>query len=135
MFKIRESDLTIEHHIKEICRQYLPSSITLLAVVVLDRFPLNANGKVDRTHLPLPELNLSVNDIPKTDIEIELETFWCRLLKVNNIPLDVNLLTLGGDSLHLMLAINHYCRQWLSNQSQIDLSIFFERRLSRNMRD
>jgi hypothetical protein len=125
----RESDLTIEQNIKEICRQYLPSSITLFAVVVLDRFPLNANGKIDRARLPLPEMNfvpLSVNDIPQTDIEIELETFWCQLLKINNIPRDVNLLTLGVNSLHLMLATNHYCRQWLwSHQSQIDLSIFF----------
>ncbi len=53
-----ESDLTIEKHIKEICHQYLPSSITLFAVVVLDRFPLNANGKIDRVRLPLPEMNL-----------------------------------------------------------------------------
>ncbi len=65
-------------HIKEIYRQYLLSSITLFAVVVLDRFPLNANGKIDRARLPLPDMNLaplSVNDIPQTGLEIELETF------------------------------------------------------------
>jgi non-ribosomal peptide synthetase component F len=124
----RESDLTIEQHIQEICRQYLPSSITLFAVIVLDRFPLNANGKIDRARLPLPELNLSslsINDKPKTEFEIELERFWCQLLKLDNIPRDVNLIRLGANSFHFMLATNYYCRQWLSDQPQIDLSIFF----------
>jgi aryl carrier-like protein len=126
----REPGLIVEQQIKEICRQYLPSSMTLFAVVVLDRFPLNANGKIDRARLPLPESQVavfSVNDTPQTELELELQTFWCRLLKTNNISRDVNLLTLGADSLHFMLATNHYCRQWLSDQPQVDLSIFYRR--------
>ncbi|CAF4145288.1 unnamed protein product, partial [Adineta steineri] len=124
----READLTIEQQIKEICSQYLPSSISLFAVVVLERFPLNANGKIDRARLPSPEphtVTLPVNHIPQTEIEAELQTLWCRLLKVDNVPSDINLLTLGANSLHFMLATNHYCRQWLSNQPQVDFSIFF----------
>jgi aryl carrier-like protein len=124
----REPNLIIEQYIKDICHQYLPLSITLFAVVVLDHFPLNANGKIDRARLPPPESHvatLSANNTPQTKLELELQTFWCRLLKVNYVPHDVNLLNLGADSLHFMLAINYYCRQWLSNQTQIDLSIFF----------
>ena len=126
----RESDLLIEQHIKEISRQYLPASISLFAVVVLDRFPLNANGKIDRARLPLPpsESHATVSPVgsaPQTELELQLHSFWCRLLKVDSVPCDANLLSLGADSLHFMLATNHYCRQWLSNQSQVDLSIFF----------
>ena len=124
----REPDLIVDQQIKEVCRQHLPASVNLFAVVVLDRFPLNANGKIDRARLPPPESHVtafSVNDVPETELELELKTFWCRLLKIDNIPRDVNLLTLGANSLHFMLAINHYCRQWLSTQPQMDLSIFF----------
>jgi aryl carrier-like protein len=126
--QIRESNQIMERQIKEICAQYLPSSIVLYAVIVLDRFPLNANGKIDRARLPLPELHIAalpVNDTPRTKLELDLQTFWCRQLKVDYVPYDINLLTLGADSLHFMLAANHYCRQWLSNQCQLDLSVFF----------
>lgn len=84
--------------------------------------------KNDRARLPLPELNfssLSINDKPKTELEIELEIFWCQLLKIDNIPCYVNLIRLGANSFHFMLATNYYCCQWLSDQPQIDLSIFF----------
>jgi len=125
----REPNLIIEQHIKEICRQYLPSSMSLFAVVVLDRFPLNANGKIDRARLPPPSeahgTALPATNKPQTELELEVQTFWCGILKIDNVPTDVNLLTLGANSLHFMLATNHYCRQWLSNQPQIDLSIFF----------
>jgi aryl carrier-like protein len=124
----RSPGLAVEEYIKEICRQYLPSSMIPFAVIVLDRFPLNANGKIDRARLPLLVSHvaaLPVNDIPRMEFEQELETFWCQLLKTGSIPRDVNLLTLGANSLHFMLATNHYYRQWLSDQVQVDLSILF----------
>ena len=124
--QIREENSNIEERIKEICRQYLPSNISLFSVVILDQFPLNANGKVDRNHLPFPEIKFSsINDKPQTEMEKDVEMYWCQLLKIDQISCDVNLLTLGVHSLHLMLAINYYSRQWLSDQSQLDLSIFF----------
>jgi aryl carrier-like protein len=124
----RSPDLIVEEHIKEICRQYLPATMIPFSVIALDRFPLNANGKIDRARLPLPASQvaaLSVNDTPQTKLELELEIFWCQLLKVDSVPRDVNLLTLGANSLHFMLATNHYYRQWLSDQTQVDLSILF----------
>jgi aryl carrier-like protein len=97
------------------------------AIVVLDRFPLNANGKIDRARLPPPpslKVSLSTDGQPQNELEHYLHELWCRLLGIDRVPRDVNLYALGANSLQFMLAANDYHRQLRTKNAQLDLSIF-----------
>src|SRR5581483_3016217 len=60
-------------------RSTLPSFMVPTAVVVLDRIPLNANGKVDRNALPAPEV-APVTTAPRTPTEVVLAAIWAEVL-------------------------------------------------------
>lgn len=123
----RSSETDVEQIVNDVCRQHLPTNMLPFAIVVLDRFPLNANGKLDRTRLPpppSPKVSLSTDGGPQNELEIYLHELWCRLLGINRISRNVNLYALGANSLHFMLAANDYHRQLRTNNAQLDLSAF-----------
>jgi amino acid adenylation domain-containing protein len=67
----------------------------------LDAIPLTPNGKIDRN--ALPEINSQQRDIttyaaPRNAVESALQTFWCELLKLDNIGINENFFELGGHS-------------------------------------
>ncbi|CAF1098711.1 unnamed protein product [Rotaria sordida] len=123
----RSSDTNIEQIVNEACQQHLPTSMIPEVIVVLDQFPLNANGKVDRTRLPLPSRpkNLvSTDDEPQNELELYLHALWCRLLRIDRVPCNVNLFALGANSLHFMLAANDYHYRQQTKDVQFDLPAF-----------
>ena len=68
--------------------------------VVLDAFPLNKNGKIDKSALPDFE-NLHKNFVaPVNATEAKLHDSLCRLLALDRVSTDDNFFTLGMDSLH-----------------------------------
>jgi hypothetical protein len=123
--RTRTSDTSIEHKVMEVCRQYLPSSMIPSTIMILDKFPLNVNGKVDRSRLPSPPFSLFVDGTSQNNLEIELQTLWCRLLKIEKVPRDVNLFSLGANSLLFMLAMNYYHQRCQSDNKQIDIDALF----------
>ncbi|CAF1264833.1 unnamed protein product [Rotaria sordida] len=123
----RSSGTDVERIVNETCRQHLPINMLPFAIVVLDRFPLNANGKVDRACLPpplSPKVSLSTDGEPQNELEFYLHGLWCRMLGIDRVPRDINLYTLGANSLHFMLAANDYHRQLRTKNAQLDLSTF-----------
>ena len=88
-------------------RALLPVSVTPAAFVVLQALPLTANGKVDRSALPLPEAVGSAaarepQALPRTEREQRIAAAWADLLKVTAVGLDDNFFDLGGNSLLVM---------------------------------
>ncbi|KRA75175.1 hypothetical protein ASD78_09210 [Lysobacter sp. Root667] len=82
----------------------LPDYMVPSAFVVLERFPLTPNGKVDRRALPTPEaVNGDDGDeaylAPVTDEEQALAAIWQQLLGARRIGRDDNFFDLGGHSL------------------------------------
>ena len=71
------------------------------AVVVLDKLPLTANGKVDRKQLPAPEAVASSRSYtaPSTPTEQVLAQIWSEVLKIKQIGANDNFFDLGGHSL------------------------------------
>jgi thioesterase domain-containing protein len=68
-------------------------------IVMLDELPHNANGKVDRTHLPEPSDREVPFVAPRTSWEEVVAGVWCEALGVDRVGRDDDFFTLGGDSL------------------------------------
>ncbi|CAM4456607.1 non-ribosomal peptide synthetase [Nocardia ninae] len=84
------------HMIERVPEYMVPS-----AIVVLDRFPLNVNGKIDQRALPEPPAYQGSGQgvPPRTAAERLLADVWRVALGIDEIGVHDNFFTLGGDSL------------------------------------
>lgn len=89
--------------LREFLRAKLPEYMVPSAFVFLDRFPLTANGKVDRKALPAPVRSItqmeSKSSVPRDTLELQLTKLWEKALGVYPVNLGDNFFDLGGDSL------------------------------------
>jgi aryl carrier-like protein len=72
------------------------------AFVRMERFPLTANGKLDRKALPVPQEDAFAHEAyeaPLGEIEVILAGIWSELLGVEQIGRHDNFFALGGHSL------------------------------------
>ncbi|ADU38494.1 non-ribosomal peptide synthase/polyketide synthase [Variovorax paradoxus] len=78
----------------------LPDYMVPAAIVVLDRLPLNGNGKVDRKALPEAEFTSDrAYEAPEGEVEEALAAIWSELLGIARIGRSDNFFELGGHSL------------------------------------
>lgn len=107
--------------LKAFLKKKLPSYLIPFDFVVLDAFPLNSNGKIDRELLQPPVCSVhsdSDGDSPQTSLESEIIEICSRLLKITNIHTNDNFFELGGDSLLGIRFIN-----LLRDKYKIELSL------------
>ena len=92
-------------HLRETLKSSLPDYMVPSAFIVLDRFPLTPNGKVDRNALPRPDLQSSNPYefvLAMTKTEMALTDIWRQALRVDRVGLHDNFFALGGHSLLVM---------------------------------
>ncbi|OLS62232.1 non-ribosomal peptide synthetase [Pseudomonas putida] len=79
----------------------LPDYMVPAHLILLDAFPLTANGKLDRKALPKPDAaNLQGAYVaPVSELEQQLATIWAEVLQVEKVGLTDNFFELGGHSL------------------------------------
>ncbi|HET7462017.1 MAG TPA: amino acid adenylation domain-containing protein, partial [Longimicrobium sp.] len=81
-------------------RARLPEHMVPQAVVVLDRFPLTPNGKLDRRALPAPAAGAgAAHAAPRDAAELALAGIWARVLGVERVGIRDDFFALGGHSL------------------------------------
>ncbi|MFE0846800.1 non-ribosomal peptide synthetase [Streptomyces rochei] len=68
-------------------------------IVVLDAFPLTANGKLDRNALPEPEIATASAVPPATEQERAVCDAVAALLRLDRVGVDQDFFQLGGDSI------------------------------------
>ncbi|MDX3078421.1 non-ribosomal peptide synthetase [Streptomyces sp. MI02-7b] len=78
----------------------LPDYMVPAHLVVMDRFPLTVNGKVDRRALPEPSMGVTEAYVaPRDGIEAALAEAWAEVLGREQVGIDDNYFALGGDSI------------------------------------
>jgi amino acid adenylation domain-containing protein/thioester reductase-like protein len=81
--------------------QRLPEYMLPRHVVLLDRLPVSANGKIDAHALPpaaRPEAGASARPWPRSDTERVIFQAWARVLQAADFGISDNFFDLGGDS-------------------------------------
>ena len=92
---------TLVQRLRDLLTQRLPEYMVPSAIVLLDRLPLTANGKVDRRALPAADRNAAGERYiaPRTRIEQILARIWSETLGVDRVGVRDNFFELGGDSI------------------------------------
>jgi amino acid adenylation domain-containing protein len=104
----------------------LPEYMVPSNFVVLDAFPLTANGKIDRHALPLPaaEEPELVTELPRTELEQKIAHAWKEALGVEQVGLHRNFFDLGAHSL-MVAEVHMQLQQTLGREiSLVDLFQF-----------
>ncbi|MEV6977969.1 amino acid adenylation domain-containing protein [Kitasatospora sp. NPDC093806] len=104
--------------------RYLPGYMRPV-VVVLDRLPLTANGKVDHRALPAPTVRAAAAVAPRDITEQIVASVWAGLLGTRDLGVHDDFFTLGGDSL---LATQVASRLREAFEVPVPLRLLFEHR-------
>ncbi|CAF4173904.1 unnamed protein product, partial [Adineta steineri] len=121
-----------EKQLREHCQSYLPLHMIPSFFVILDKLPLNSNGKIDRKLLPPPTFstmyltNLDELLLPMNEIEIIIHHIWCDLLKQKRISTNTNIFTLGGHSLLIMQLFHRYKIEFHLETNTLSISDLFQ---------
>ncbi|HEX8297142.1 MAG TPA: non-ribosomal peptide synthetase [Chthoniobacteraceae bacterium] len=92
----------------------LPDYLVPSAFVLLEKLPLNLNGKIDRAALPAPsrarpEIAVAFT-APQTPEQHAVAALWCELLRLDSVGIHDNFFELGGNSL-LLVQLHQRLRQ------------------------
>lgn len=99
-----DPDISIDK-LKTVLSKILPKYMIPSKLVSMEKLPLNANGKIDRKSLPLPEEFVSVKEAgvaPRNEMEKRFCEMWQDLLHIESVDIKDDFFSLGG---HSMLAI------------------------------
>jgi len=99
---VGDSQLFSTNDLKAELKAIMPNYMVPSYVIELDSMPLTANGKIDRTKLPEPNVKdtRSIEFIPPEDeVEIALAGIWCDLLNMEQVGRLDDFFDSGGHSL------------------------------------
>ncbi|MFH9426560.1 amino acid adenylation domain-containing protein [Streptomyces sp. NPDC017529] len=93
----------------------LPDHMVPAALMVLDAFPLTANGKLDRRRLPAPEFGpATIGRGPRNPREEVLTGLFAETLRLPRVGIDDDFFALGGDSILSMQLVGKARRAGLA---------------------
>ena len=102
----------------------LPAYMIPATFMILDRFPLTGNGKVDRLALPAPEKAQNPAALqPRDELESRLQQIWQELLGVPAVGINENFFELGG---HSLLAVKLVSEIQKETAQEIPLAALFQ---------
>jgi aryl carrier-like protein len=131
---VQSSDID-EKQLREHCQSHLPPHMIPSIFIVLDKLPLNANGKVDRKLLPPPNFSqLSSTHhttdkeykSPSNEIEATIHQIWCDIFQQNQISTDVNIISIGGHSLLIMQLFYRYKTKFQLETNTLSIANLFQ---------
>ena len=115
-------------------KKALPDYMVPAGWCVLDAFPLNANGKIDRKALPAVDRQVAVAYVaPNNETEERLAQIWQDVLKLKTPPsITANFFDLGG---HSLLATRLASQISIAFKCRVPLQAFFQYQDVRTLAD
>lgn len=95
-------DASVQDKLKSLLKDGLPDYMLPSTFVWLESMPLNANGKLDRKALPMPEIRTEDQDTfvaPRDEAEEAVASIWCEVLGIDRLSIHDDFFELGGHSL------------------------------------
>lgn len=102
----------VTHHLG----RHLPDYMVPATLLTLDALPLSPNGKIDRSRLPSPPARADneIRQPPTNAVEQTLVEVWQELLGLEEVGIDDNFFTLGGDSIKTIQMVTRAKRRGLT---------------------
>jgi acyl-coenzyme A synthetase/AMP-(fatty) acid ligase len=110
-----------EQMLREHMKLTLPEYMVPVQWVTLDRPPLTANGKVNRSALPRPRVTAPVGRVAGDPLESELARLFISVLGIEEIDATQSFFASGGDSLKAVRLLQDLRRRWSCALSMADL--------------
>ena len=108
--------------LRKYLKERLPHYMVPSAYMMMGKFPLTSNGKIDRNALPNPssEARQPSREFvsPRTETETAVAAIWVDLLKVETVGINDDFFDLGG---HSLMAIKTVSR--IRDAFQVDLTL------------
>jgi hypothetical protein len=128
-----ESNNVHEDDLRSYCRSRLPLFMIPSMFIILEQFPLNVNGKIDRKRLPTPDFSSlsSMNNEHKyiearNEIEKQIHLLWCEILHLKQISINTSLFSIGGHSLILIRLYHRYTTIFQLDTKTINIAQLFQ---------
>ncbi|WP_459209685.1 amino acid adenylation domain-containing protein [Aquimarina rhabdastrellae] len=105
---VSEKAITQEEIVTQLQKR-LPAYMIPKWFVMLEEFPITANGKVDRRALPEPTIEALSEEnyvAPSTEIEEKLVAVYEGLLGIEKVSVTANFFELGGDSIKAIQVVS-----------------------------
>jgi len=107
-------DRVTGEHLRERLKQLLPDYMVPSKLILLEKLPLTANGKIDRKALPDADAASFQRPYlePSTPTERAIAAIWQEVLHRQNVSSDANFFELGGHSLTATQVVSRIRQQF-----------------------
>jgi hypothetical protein len=129
---VQSSHIDVEI-LREHCQSRLPPFMVPSMFIVLEHFPLNTNGKLDRKRLPQPDFatfsttsNKQQQTKPNGELESGIHSLWCELLRHSCISTSESIFIIGGHSLVLMQLYYRYKTEFNFDTRAVSITQLFQ---------
>jgi len=105
-YVVAAADASLGQTLRTALQADLPDYMVPAQILVMARFPLNPNGKLDRQALPDPDFKGREFVAPRNALETALAAIWQEVLEVGRVGVTDNFFELGGDSLRVLKVLS-----------------------------
>ena len=114
--------------VKDDIRNFLPDYMMPNRIVVMDKIPLTANGKIDNKALAASDqVNVEMDERPiiepRNDTEAKISEMWKKAMKWDSVSIEDDFFQSGGNSLIAVSLINKINREF---NRDLPLNALFE---------